>query len=104
MSLGFEQAGFDVAAAVEIDAVHAAVHRFNFPETPVLARSVVGLSAAEIRRVAGIGDRVVDCVFGGPPCQGFSLIGHRALEDPRNRLVLEFVRIVEELGGQDIRF
>lgn len=104
LSLGFEQAGFDVRAAVEVDPVHAAVHKFNFPKTAVLARSVVGLSAAEIRAVAGIGDAVVDCVFGGPPCQGFSLIGHRALEDPRNRLVLEFVRIVSELDAKTFVF
>jgi site-specific DNA-cytosine methylase len=31
LSLGFEQAGFDVISAVEADPVHAAVHRFNFP-------------------------------------------------------------------------
>jgi len=36
-------------------------------------------------------------VFGGAPCQGFSLIGQRALEDPRNLLVREFVRVVTEL-------
>ena len=36
MSLGFEQAGFDVAAAVEIDPVHCAVHEFNFPQTVVI--------------------------------------------------------------------
>ncbi len=39
----------------------------------------------------------MDVVFGGAPCQGFSLIGQRALEDPRNQLVKEFVRIVDEL-------
>ena len=39
----------------------------------------------------------VDVVFGGAPCQGFSLIGQRALDDPRNSLVREFVRIVDEL-------
>lgn len=104
MSLGFEQAGFDVVAAVEIDPVHCAVHKFNFPETAVIARSVVGLSAAEIRLAAGIGDRQVDCVFGGPPCQGFSLIGSRTLDDPRNRLVLEFVRIVAELDARTFVF
>lgn len=93
MSLGFEQAGFDVAAAVEVDPIHCAVHKFNFPHTAVIARSVVGLSGAEIRLAAGIGSRAVDCVFGGPPCQGFSLIGHRILDDARNRLVLEFVRL-----------
>lgn len=104
MSLGFEQAGFDVMAAVEIDPVHCAVHKFNFPETAIIARSVVGLSAAEIRLAAGIGDRQVDCVFGGPPCQGFSLIGSRILDDPRNRLVLEFVRIVAELDARTFVF
>ena len=104
MSLGFEQAGFDVVAAVEIDPVHCAVHKFNFPETAVIARSVVGLSAAEIRLAAGIGDRAIDCVFGGPPCQGFSLIGQRVLQDPRNNLVLEFVRLVSELDAKTFVF
>jgi len=104
MSLGFEQAGFDIAAAVEIDPVHCAVHKFNFPNTPVIARSVEGLSGAEIREIAGIGDRTVDCVFGGPPCQGFSLIGHRALDDNRNQLVSEFMRIVSELDASTFVF
>lgn len=104
MSLGFEQAGFDVKAAVEIDPVHCAVHEFNFPGTAVIPRSVEGLSAEEIRRAAGIERRAVDCVFGGPPCQGFSLIGHRVLEDPRNRLVLEFVRLVAELDAKTFVF
>ncbi len=99
LSLGFEQAGFDVVAAVEYDPIHAATHEFNFPQTAVLARSVVGLSGAEIRAKAGIGDETVDVVFGGAPCQGFSLIGKRALDDPRNSLVREFVRIVKELDA-----
>ncbi|HEY8032432.1 MAG TPA: DNA cytosine methyltransferase [Methylocella sp.] len=104
MSLGFEQAGFDVAAAVEIDPVHCAIHKFNFPDTAVLPRSVIGLKAADIRLAAGIGNRPIDCVFGGPPCQGFSLIGQRAFEDPRNNLVLEFVRIVAELNARTFVF
>lgn len=104
LSLGFEQAGFDIAAAVEIDPVHCAVHSYNFPETPIIPRSVEGLSAEQIRKVANIGDRQVDCVFGGAPCQGFSLIGHRVLDDPRNKLVLEFVRIVSELNARTFVF
>jgi len=104
LSLGFEQAGFDVVAAVEIDPVHCAVHKYNFPETAVLPHSVEGLSAKQIREAAGIGDAEVDCVFGGAPCQGFSLIGHRVLDDPRNKLVLEFVRIVSELNARTFVF
>ena len=104
LSLGFEQAGFDVAAAVDIDPVHCAVHHFNFPRTAVLPRSVDNLSAAEIRDAASIGDRAVDCVFGGAPCQGFSMIGHRALDDPRNGLVRHFVRLVAELKAKSFVF
>lgn len=97
LSLGFEQAGFDVVAAVEIDPIHAAAHQFNFPNCVVIPRSVEGLTGKEIRQAAKIGRRRIDVVVGGAPCQGFSLIGHRALDDPRNSLVSEFVRIVGEL-------
>jgi DNA (cytosine-5)-methyltransferase 1 len=100
MSLGFEQAGFDVVAAVEVDPVHCATHKFNFPQCAVLSRSVVGLTGEEIRSEAGISSRPVDVVFGGAPCQGFSMIGQRALDDPRNELVREFVRIVHELEAR----
>jgi len=99
MSLGFEQAGFDVVAAVEIDPVHCATHKYNFPHCAVLPRSVVGLTGAEIRIAAGLGSRRVDVVFGGAPCQGFSMIGQRALDDPRNALVRDFLRIVAELDA-----
>lgn len=104
LSLGFEQAGFDVVAAIEIDPIHCAVHKFNFPNCAIVPRSVAAVTAEEIRNVAGIGDRQVDCVFGGPPCQGFSLIGHRSLDDPRNSLVLEFVRLVVELDARTFVF
>ncbi|MGL5837271.1 MAG: DNA cytosine methyltransferase [Sphingorhabdus sp.] len=100
MSLGFEQAGFDIVAAVEIDPVHCAVHKFNFPHCTVMPRSVVGLTGSEIRLAAGIGQRPVDVVFGGAPCQGFSMIGQRAIDDPRNSLVRDFLRIVFELDAK----
>lgn len=104
MSLGFEQAGFDVAVAVEIDPVHCAIHKFNFPNTKVVPRSVAGLSGGELRTLAGLEGVEIDCVFGGPPCQGFSLIGHRVLEDPRNSLVMDFVRLVAELDAKTFVF
>ncbi|WP_433925457.1 DNA cytosine methyltransferase [Stenotrophomonas nematodicola] len=99
LSLGFEQAGFDVVAAVEIDPVHAAVHAYNFPNCTVIPRSVTDLSGEQIREAAGVGARKIDVVFGGAPCQGFSLMGQRAIDDPRNSLVKDFVRIVRELDA-----
>jgi DNA (cytosine-5)-methyltransferase 1 len=99
MSLGFEQAGFDVAAAVEYDPVHSAVHEFNFPECSAICRSVADVDAGYIRRSSRIGDTPVDVVFGGAPCQGFSMIGKRAFDDPRNSLVHHFVRLVVDLSA-----
>lgn len=100
LSLGLEQAGFDVLVAVEFDPIHAACHKFNFPRCEVLPRSIKSLTAKRIREVSGLGNRRVDLVAGGPPCQGFSTMGHRALEDPRNALVGEFVRILVELDAR----
>ena len=97
MTLGFEQAGFDVLASVEIDPIHAAAHEFNFPFWSVLCRDVAQLTGEEIRQSSAIQNQEIDVVCGGPPCQGFSLIGKRVLTDDRNALVFHFLRLVLEL-------
>ncbi len=94
MTLGFEQAGFDVLVSVEIDPIHCATHQFNFPFWTIICKSVVEITAAEIRNQSGIGDREIDVVFAGSPCQGFSIIGKRVLDDPRNSLLSHFCRLV----------
>jgi DNA (cytosine-5)-methyltransferase 1 len=98
MSLGFEQAGFDIVVAVEIDPIHCATHEYNFPATTTICASVIDLTGAEIRRQAKLGNQDIDVVFGGAPCQGFSLMGKRVFDDPRNQLVFHYVRIVCELN------
>jgi DNA (cytosine-5)-methyltransferase 1 len=107
LALGLEQAGFDVVAAVEYDPVHAATHQFNFPLTDVLCRDIAPLEADELLASAergrsshghvGAWDGEIDLLAGGPPCQGFSLIGYRLVDDPRNQLVFHFFRLVKEL-------
>lgn len=105
LALGFEQAGFDVLTSVEYDPVHAAVHQFNFPMAEVLCADISKLSANQLLQAAREGaerhgiewDGSVDVIFGGPPCQGFSLIGKRVLEDPRNELVHHFYRLIAEI-------
>ena len=97
LSLGFEQAGFDIIAAVEIDPIHCATHEYNFPTTKTICASVVDLSGAQIRELAKIGEAEIDVVFGGAPCQGFSMIGKRAFDDSRNHLVSHYVRLVREM-------
>ncbi|MBW4632499.1 MAG: DNA cytosine methyltransferase [Iphinoe sp. HA4291-MV1] len=97
MTLGFEQAGFDVLAAVELDSIHCATHEFNFPFWSILCQSIEKTIGEDIRNRSTIGNQEIDVVFGGSPCQGFSMIGKRALDDPRNVLVFHFLRLVLEL-------
>ncbi len=97
LSLGFEQAGFDLAVAIEIDPIHCAIHELNFPHTKVICANITEISGADIRRQANLEGIEIDAVIGGPPCQGFSLMGQRVLDDPRNELVFHFLRIVTEL-------
>jgi DNA (cytosine-5)-methyltransferase 1 len=96
MSLGFEQAGFDVLLGVDADGHHIATHARNFPQAPALCRSIVDLNADDV--YAALGGKIdLDLVFGGPPCQGFSHMGLRDSADPRNDLVQHFARLVAEL-------
>jgi DNA (cytosine-5)-methyltransferase 1 len=114
-SLGIEQAGFDILVAVECDPIHACTHAFNFPLTETLCRDVVNITANVIRQAAHKSwqkyhqhsskpfpnwNEKIDLVFGGPPCQGFSLMGKRDLEDIRNTLIFHFCRLVLELRPQ----
>jgi len=83
---------------VEIDPIHACIHGYNFPDCTVIPQSVRDLSGADIRQLAGITGKV-SVVCGCAPCQGFSMIGTRMLDDPRNPLVKDFVRLVAELDA-----
>jgi len=104
LSLGFRQAGFDVRASVEYDPIHAAVHEFNVPNCATICRSVTDIDGEYIRTHSDIGQVDIDAVIGGAPCQGFSLIGYRALDDPRNQLVSHYVRLVKELEPKYFAF
>ena len=97
MTLGFEQAGFDIPISVELDPIHCATHQFNFPLWQILCRNIINVTGDEIRQLPDIQNKEIDVIFGGPPCQGFSLMGKRALDDPRNVLISHFLRLVLEL-------
>ncbi len=95
LSLGFEQAGFDIVLGVDQDGHHIATHERNFPYGAAHCGSVVDLDGNAIRKLAGVNE--IDVVIGGPPCQGFSHMGLRDLQDSRNSLVSHYMRLVLEL-------
>lgn len=100
LSEGLRQAGFDVAAAADHDPDACETYAGNFPDTVLVGGDICTARAHkelvdQIRALPG----QLDVLAGGPPCQAFSQIHNhdRLLEDPRNRLYLEFVRILDEV-------
>ena len=79
--MGFIQAGFTCIGAYDIDPLAVSVHRCNL-RSPA---AVCDLS--ELPSVA-IPSYYSDIVIAGPPCQGFSTIGKRRFDDPRNELLI----------------
>lgn len=96
MCLGFENAGFRVLGNVEIDPDLRAIYKLNFPHVPSLGTDITQITDEEISGWKNTFSRV-DVVFGGPPCQGFSLVGKRNVNDPRNMLFTHMIRVVSIL-------
>jgi len=116
MSLGFEMAGFRSIAAVDIDEKGMLTYSYNFPNAEAIVADIRDLTSEELMRRGGISKGDVDVIIGGPPCQGFSTIGRvkiaslvreglwklnnshpRFIDDPRNVLYKEFVRVIKDL-------
>ncbi len=94
MTLGFVEAGFDVVAAVDSDPTQLEAHRANLPQIRCLRADLRSTSARSILRNSDLRAGEAAVVFGGPPCAGFSEIGHRRRDDHRNDLVLRFAELV----------
>ena len=96
MSLGFRLAGIRVVGSVEIYAPFRTIYEANFPDTRCLGHDIQEIDNREILSwKEQYGEIYV--IFGGPPCQGFSLAGKRDRFDPRNQLYQEFARIASVL-------
>ena len=94
LSKGFMDAGCEVLMGVDID--QAALNTFerNHPGAIGLNGSLADKSTfEEMQKI--VGDKQIDMIVGGPPCQGFSLTGSRNFEDERNKLYLSYINAVQ---------
>ena len=88
MDIGFRAAGFQIEWANDFDKAAVETYRRNIGDH--IIHGDVDEHIDGLNRFKG-----VDCLFGGPPCQGFSVAGKMALDDPRSQLVKSFMRAVE---------
>jgi DNA (cytosine-5)-methyltransferase 1 len=95
LSCGFELAGCKCLLGIDHNKDAIETFKLNHKAAQAFCGPIEELSNNEIDRL--LKDRAVDIVIGGPPCQGFSTVGKGDPNDQRNRLFLEYLRIVRHL-------
>lgn len=88
LSLGFEQAGFEISLGIDNWEESLKTFKNNHKNSEVLCSDLSKIKPQEI-------NGKFDVIIGGPPCQGFSISGKRNPNDPRNKLYQSFVSFVE---------
>ena len=96
-SLGYSMAGFKELLAVEWNDNAVETFKLNFPDVPVYHGDITKLSVEEVLQITGLEAGQLDVLDGSPPCQGFSTAGKRIMDDPRNSLFREYVRLLRGL-------
>lgn len=90
--LGAEFAGFHSVVAIDIDPVLQSAYARNFPQTRIITSDLALMDRESWRLI--LNNEKIDGVIGGPPCQGYSRMGHSDKNDPRRSLLKDFFRTV----------
>lgn len=100
MSHGFIQAGFSVIAGIDFDEDSLKTFAMNHPGSKALLADLSTTTPQELAAQIGVGPGHVDCIVGGPPCQGFSRnrafrhVDGAFVDDPRNHLYWHFFEYI----------
>lgn len=97
LGTGFINAGFNIISANDIWEPAGKTYVANHPNVKYIVKDIAQLTGDELLEGTGYSKNDVDVIIGGPPCQGFSTLGKRFIDDPRNKLFKEYVRIVNEI-------
>lgn len=95
LSYGFETAGYNVILGIDNDKKALETFELNHKGAKSICGDITEIHSENIDAVTG--GKTIDVIIGGPPCQGMSLSGPRKFDDPRNKLYLSYIRLVEEI-------
>jgi len=98
-ALGFQQAGFIIKVAVDVNQNASESFKLNFPDAEVIASDISYVTGSDLLKAAGITNGKDVVIIACPPCQGFSTARRKSegISDPRNTLIYEFLRLLEEI-------
>lgn len=91
---GAHLAGLAPTVSIDVDPILTSSVNYNFPNARLALADLGSTTGRDIELIAG---GQIDGIIGGPPCQGFSAIGHRREDDPRRDLLGDYFRLVSEL-------
>ena len=98
LSCGLKMAGFQPILANEINPIYAATYKHNHPDTEVVVDDIRAVCERNLAQTLNLLPGELDLLSGGPPCQGFSINAPiRSLDDERNHLFKDFIRVAESL-------
>lgn len=97
LGTGFENGGFNIIAANDIWKAAEQTYKENHPNVKYIVQDIANIDGNELLKGTGYTRKDIDVIIGGPPCQGFSTLGKRFIDDPRNKLFKEYVRIVNDI-------
>ena len=96
LSYGFEKAGYNILLGIDNDVKALETFELNHKGSKTICGDITAVTyERDIKPL--IGNKEIDVIIGGPPCQGMSLSGPRKFDDPRNKLYLTYIHLVEEI-------
>lgn len=96
LSYGFQKAGFNILLGIDNDAKALETFELNHKGSKTICGDITKVAYKDDIKPL-IGEKNIDVIIGGPPCQGMSLSGPRKFDDPRNKLYLTYIRLVDEI-------
>lgn len=97
LGTGFANAGFNIISANDVWKAAGETYTANHPNVKYIVKDISKLTGNELLDGTGFEKKDIDVIIGGPPCQGFSTLGKRFIDDPRNKLFKEYVRLVNDI-------